>query len=773
MVTKTQARRKQDIKSKLMAAIAMLLVSSIMMVSSTYAWFTLSTAPEVTGISTAVGANGNLEMALLPTDAFDAISDYGITTGVGDSTKELLEKNVTWGNLVELSNAGNEDPYGLKGITLFPAALNAATEDEDGNPLTLGTAILETPGYGADGRVSELLENTVTGVYNSTERNFLPDDKDYGVRAVGTASGMTPRELDYRNARSAANTAKAAAKTKASQSLNSNGSALANIAIEYGMGADTAEFGKSDVEALRTIIDDLEDKVFPEIEKAYMQYILAYAASSETGESDLAWNAVSGAVKEDGATLESVITALTTGDNAVQLPKALSNAIGAYNGENGMAASVAEADTKLSALEAQLVTDENATFAWSDIREAMEPFANPGSIKINGFPASEVKQNLGALVSSVTAQGGLRVIMGTGAGVYADIADQCGDFSASITIEEVKYEGIVLNNMTAKMETATTINPTYLDAISAAVENKAPSSNSGTVLPITDMYGFIIDLAFRTNAAESNLLLQQDAIDRIYGEENTNEDTMGHGSSMTFQATTTDFSDTQVKELMKAVRIVFFDPSNSNTVVATAKLDAANATLGADGWTAKMYLYELSEGGEDSYELFTGTIDDETTYYYAEDTYETATNAAGAAAAGTKLYTREGSEETGFTYTETTYDSEDTDATYYVKGEPEYKVKDNPSEGDTLYIQKTTTQGENPKTDNVIMPLTQNQAKTLSVLVYLDGEEVTNADVAATAKTSMTGTMNLQFASSANLTPMDYAELNIPAETTDDETQNP
>ena len=66
MITKSQAKRKQDIKTKLMAAIAMLLVSSIMMVSSTYAWFTLSTAPEVTGIQTSVGANGNLEMALLP-----------------------------------------------------------------------------------------------------------------------------------------------------------------------------------------------------------------------------------------------------------------------------------------------------------------------------------------------------------------------------------------------------------------------------------------------------------------------------------------------------------------------------------------------------------------------------------------------------------------------------------------------------------------------------------------------------------------------------------
>ena len=52
-----------------------------------------------------------------------------------------------------------------------------------------------------------------------------------------------------------------------------------------------------------------------------------------------------------------------------------------------------------------------------------------------------------------------------------------------------------------------------------------------------------------------------------------------------------------------------------------------------------------------------------------------------------------------------------------------------------------------------------NTATTVSALVYLDGANITNADVAATASTSMTGTMNLQFASSANLVPMEYTPL--------------
>lgn len=96
-------------KKKLTAAVAMLLVSAIMVVSSTYAWFTLSTAPEVTGITTTVGANGNLEIALSPENGDAA----GITSKVGDSmdaTGQVLKSaNVSWGNLVDL----NDPAYGL------------------------------------------------------------------------------------------------------------------------------------------------------------------------------------------------------------------------------------------------------------------------------------------------------------------------------------------------------------------------------------------------------------------------------------------------------------------------------------------------------------------------------------------------------------------------------------------------------------------------------------------------------------------------------------
>ena len=66
----------------------------------------------------------------------------------------------------------------------------------------------------------------------------------------------------------------------------------------------------------------------------------------------------------------------------------------------------------------------------------------------------------------------------------------------------------------------------------------------------------------------------------------------------------------------------------------------------------------------------------------------------------------------------------------------------------------------------IITSLAQNAPVNVSVLVYLDGEEIENSDVAANIAQSMSGMMNLQFSSSAELVPMEYGELHTPAETT-------
>lgn len=767
-------KRQRDLKNKLMAAISMLLVSSIMLVTSTYAWFTLSTAPEVTGITTAVGANGNLEMALLPLDGETSTIDFN--SGVGDSINKeksnVEEANVTWGNLVDLSN---NTIYGLDQITLYPSALNLQGD-------TIQAALLTIPEYGADGRVSVLAADTLTGVYDGSK--FTPDTDNalkYGVRAVGTASGMTDRQLDYRNARSAANTARTQAANAAATALNANGSKLANIAIEYGMGAENASYDKNDVAALRAIVDALQkdDGVLDLIEKAYMQYILAYAASAASGTEDTAWTGVKALVEADSASLSSVMTEIDEYIGSDKLPSGLTDMIDDYN---SMVTSVSSADNKITQLETTIGSNSSATFTWTEIRDAMTPLVDPSQMLINGFKASEVKANISALVSSVTEQGGLKVIMMTSlasdgtknsAGVFADIADHTMDYDASIVIEEVSYNGVVLNNMKARMETDSYLAPNYyLVTLGTAVTNAlAPASGATGNMPITDMYGYVVDLAFRTNAAESNLLLQQTAVDRIYSD-NTNEDTMGHGATMTFKATTTDFSNDQVKALMSAIRIVFFD-TDSQKVITYAKLDTANATFDTSGWTSKICLYENSVGGQQYRQVKYGDVASGTIVYERGEDTITYTEVTGEVTADnfktySNLYT---SNDNGTTYTAvTSSDIYDSSKTYYAGTTTvtytEITDKSGLTSTSPVYIYETVEAGEVLKSDNVIMPLTQNSAHKLSVLVYLDGEKVTNGSVAATAATSVTGSMNLQFSSSATLVPMDYADLHTPVSST-------
>lgn len=638
-----------SIRAKLVSAVAMLLVAMIMVVSSTYAWFTLSTAPEVTGISTSIGANGALEMALMNKGGDLA----AINAGVGDSIaagKTIDEVNRTWGNLVDVSD---NNTYGLNQIVLMPSKLNVAEGSTE-----LPISMLQTPVYGADGRVQKLEANTVFGNYK--EGSFKPGN-EFGLRGVGVSSGMSDRQLAFRNALSAASTAAGSAKNTAAASLEAQGSTLANIVIKKATGS--AAYTQKEVASLKQITVDLlgdgtTTGALQHIEKAYMQYILAYAASSAAGTdeaSELAWQAVKSAVEANGATLTSVMATFS----GVTLPTELSTAI--TNLQATMTA-VKTAQTELNAL-----TDEEIT--WEQLRTPLNRLADPDAMTVNNMTPEQIQDDMGALVSSVTSLGGLTVSMGTGAGVYADIADHCGDYNASITIEKVEYNSVVLNNMKARMTTKSTVPTKYLTGVGNVVGALSAPEAAGGSQPLSEFYGYILDLAFRTNAPESHLLLQTAATDRIY-EDNTNESTMGHGSSMTFASTSTFFSNDDVKDLMKHIRIVFFTPdltkANGGTILVQARLDVANATVGADGVTANMYLVDAS--------------------------------------------------------------------------------------GNMITNQA----------DAKIQALSQNAATAVSVLVYLDGTTMTNADVAFDNAASVTGTANFQFSSSANLVPMEYANLHTP-----------
>ena len=173
-------------------AVALLLVMSLtMLTSASFAWYTLSHAPEVNGMATTVAANGSLEIALA-----EAEGNEPPASTVGDSsiaTKSVVESNITWGNLVNLSDTS----YGLSNIVLRPAQLGLNFSDLLEKPL-IGLT------YGADGRA--LSEKDMNFDFEFTNWYVAPgattgyfryyETPQYGVRAISTVHEEIPEGAD-------------------------------------------------------------------------------------------------------------------------------------------------------------------------------------------------------------------------------------------------------------------------------------------------------------------------------------------------------------------------------------------------------------------------------------------------------------------------------------------------------------------------------------------------------------------------------------------------
>lgn len=647
---KTENKTNNSVKSKLVAAIAMLLVATIMVVSSTYAWFTLSTKPEVSGISTAVGANGALEMLLATKDA-NGEWVYG-TGEVGEKT--IQERNTYWGNLVDLSDKDG-DYYGSKLITLYPALLNVV----DGKIVT-GQPI-KTPKYGADGRVEQVTAGGMFGLFDGGKNAFLEKTNNYGFRAVGMASGLSAREQAFRVAVSQIMVEASSAQVKARNSLSANGNTLGGIAIKKAMTPNEA-FTSTEIAAVGSMISGIEEALAA-VEAAYLQIIYATLYSNLSNLEDLKATAAVNAAKD-------AADAVTNG----ALGDKVTAAIAALNNEGANMATTdlpqynekfVPAVTALTTAKTEYADIEGAdSCAWDDLSAALYPLVNIDVIKINNYIPTDVKNNTDKIAADVLGGKGINVVIPTNGGVFADVADYAGDYTVAIQINTADLNmGVDAGMVDATMKADSNVSPSILAAAKTAIGANPPSGD-GADKPITEFYGYAIDLAFRTNASTSNLLLQTAAADRIYAG-NQNEDTMGKGSTMTFATTDATFTKDKMLNLMSKFEVVFYD-TVSEDILGYAKLDtnAANVTgTAADGLTANLLMLD------DQKNLIT------------------------------------------------------------------------------------------EQKDAVITALSPNVEKHVTVLVYLNGADIENEDVAASAAQSMSGTFNIQFASSAELQPMDYSDL--------------
>lgn len=707
-MTKTEKNREEKkrkvvmpagIRNKMVAAVSMLLVASIMMVSSTYAWFTLSTAPEVTGITTNVGANGNLEMMLLNKDSFNSTEEnLGVESGVNDSmaAQKVTLANLKWGNLVDLA----DQSYGLQSIVMNPARLNIQGDATNG--YKLNSALLKAPSYTSDGRVLDVNKDTQTSGY-STDGTWKWDENAnnaYGVRVIGTTSGVTERLTAYRAAISARAAAIESAKNSARNSLLNNGQALANIVVKTAL-EENPTFEKADLETLQKLVADLETANNAAGE-AIVQTVLAYNLSDKNTDAKFT-DADVAKLKEafNGATAGTLPTSFTyaaaaSGQGTIQKPDETDTAVTKWSGNNTNITSAAQ---KLQAL----INQNKASYAYTDITEVVNMLIDKSEATVAGVK-NPGRDNANEIIDNLTKNNMILVVeMNQGSGIYADIAELVGDYTAAGLKVHVKYnvlETDVTTNMSTKV--VTDVNKDTLPMIPKLNVGSAPKATlDASVTPLlTDHYGYALDFGFRTNAAASELQLQTSGIQRVYNDttepEPGNERTQGGGSYMEFRTSnTTNFSVEELRALMSALRVVFVEPDQTEN---------AGVTYNVLGVAAA--------------DITRRTDDNGATYTY---TGGTATEDGKGLKAELQLYNYNVDEASGVL---------------------------------TLNGKKTTGAAADAAADNKLTALTQNVAKKVTAIVYLDGDIVDNTMV-ANAASSMTGSLNLQFSSSATLKPME------------------
>lgn len=773
-------KRELHVRKKLSAAILMLLISCIMTVTSTYAWFTLSTAPEVTGIQTTIGGNGNLEIALANSQTWANPSEVSTLAGKSDDIKVT---NASWGNLIDVSPTLTEDPYGINKLVLSPARLNAAyATDTDGKTDTLHgdvdeQVILNAPKFGADGRVSELLSG-MTATYDGSSFT-MGTGNDYGVRAIGISTAMTARQSAFMTARSVANQKSGLAKNGTSAAMNKNGGMLGNLAVVLATAddRDKVSFTNTEYDAIKELITETEAAV-KNIDSSIMSLIDAVLASANSKDvlhiDDTMYKFLSSALQNmtiydeanhtagsditvSGNTVKFNITSLTEAPENTPTSvdnEALATLISTYL---GIREDITEA---LNALPAR-VDGEAQRYYWGakegvdgSIGGAVNKLMNmDGAITVGGKTIDDLKEIISKkdMTQLLALANNLNVNLGAGSGIYYDIATLVGTIQANILID-ITYNGITME------DTPASISSKYDNALITTATSllKSPSSDgSAEASRISDIYGYALDLLFRTNASDSSLLLQTTPTDRIYSD-NANEETMGAGSTMTFKKTVASFTDAQMLNLMKAIKVVFM--ADDGTILGVAGLDT--------GSTVKTVYYTDADKTNISnvQTEYTGQV--EVPNYTVNSADGTITvdirMIHGYDASGKALFITDDAKTT----ITTVVDKVDAQGN---------KIQATDKDGNPLYqddekeipIYETETKVEEVELEPEICELTQNTAKKVSVVVYLDGDTVTNADV-ANAATSMTGTMNLQFASNADLTPMEYSGLHVtnPAEPT-------
>lgn len=597
---------KKGIKAKLMAATSLLLVSAILLSLTTYAWFILSTAPEVTEMQTTAGANGSLEIAL------QSQGDNGrkkISGGIGDSASKKGQSikiaNTTWGNIVDLSSG-----YGLEQIGLSPARLNL-----DGNNVNIANPLL-VPEFGQDGRITGLLK-VPTLYYKEDEKNTgFEEGNTYGVKVFGNQSDLSGEKKIIQRTLNRQQLVDNTAKTILAQRTDMR-KALNDMMTDPVMGTGIIGIMKTSYNALGSVDkpESASSNVYTEEDYSNMSQIYAvfegilskalvslrYALlgccaadiinypADEAGQFALsqvyakyATLALTGEEESVKSIAQTNLGKLSSGSDAsIELKSAYEQLIDS-------AVKLQSAQDNLTAAKG-LIKDKKMAMA---VMKTFNPYSTYIAATVDGaeqctstWDDAKAKK-MCFNIDDVTK--GKKLYFSQGSGLFADVAVIAGDYAATVkaTFSQTDRWGTTYYYYTletyAFSQYKAEKNPTAADFTAAySEENNTGCLNavyglvkdlhiSGSVTYTVEnssrvmAYGYSVDLAFKSSGENGKLCLQQEKKDRVTGGETAadrlpeGQTTQGGGSTMSF-ACADDMTEEQVQTLLGDVYILFMN----------------------------------------------------------------------------------------------------------------------------------------------------------------------------------------------------------------------
>lgn len=546
--TKELRGYKAGLKSKLMGAVAMLLVSAIMVSSATYAWFVLSTHPEVKGMSTTVGSNGALEIALLNNETGKVGGLANITANVGDSKEAVTKSNETWGNIVDLSDAS----YGLEKITLYPAALNA-TGTTDAVTFASHSALLKYAKYGTDGRITELAADTAAGKSNTGNTGFFAEsteNPDYGVRAIGTTTAASAEALALKTAKSNYSAAVAAAGNSVKTALGTYQATLSAIATTHAneTKAAPATYTANDVAAINASLDAVKN-------------------AAEKLQEALKWASAARELSTNGGLTVPSLESITLNTEYQTM----------FDELGGIA----------TAAPTNKITTAKDSYEWDEIQKAYQHLMNTNSMifQPNGYNSTYTLETL----KDITIEEGASMISAGAkitlkAGAFVSITNYVGSFETGKFDLQFTYNGQPVKAKNSNYVVEASEDPVKMAAITTVVDQLRAKDGGSAQAAITNVYGYIVDLAFQTNIAGS-LQLQSAGVNRVSSD--TSTATQGGGTLFTVEG------DVDAAALA-AMRVVFI--GNDKKILAVGKFDTTPTTDGGKAYALHLYDYTFENG---------------------------------------------------------------------------------------------------------------------------------------------------------------------------------